>query len=101
MRLILLAQLLQAGGHAAQRLVPGDVLPLAFVAPSARAGLRSLQPIGIIEPLYAGLAARAGLALADRMQRIALDFLDMAVHHANQGAAAARALLADTGKPVL
>src|SRR6185436_8975381 len=67
-------QLIQLAGQLLDRLVPRDVLELAAAA-LAGALARLADAIGVIGDLNRGLPARAELALADRIFRVAFELL--------------------------
>ena len=57
--------------------------------------------VGVVEGLYAGLAAGVGLALVGGIEGIALDLLGPAFHDADEDALAGRAVAAKAGVPVV
>ena len=77
---VLVAQLGQALGHLVERLVPGDLLPLALAA-LTRALERSLQAVGIVLEVLPAILLQAGahVALVVRIVGVALDLHDAPV----------------------
>ena len=73
-------QRIELTGQFLDRFIPRDVDELP-AAPLARSLARLVETIGVIRDLQRRLAARAQLALADRILGVALEFLDQP--HAN------------------